>query len=289
MPTISANGIEIAYEVDGTGPPLLLVMGLGGQLTDWPQGFVARLAENFRVIRFDNRDAGLSTFDSSPPPDRMSFVKARFGRGTVVPAYRLDDLAADTAGLLEALDTPDAHIVGMSMGAMIAQLVTITRPEMVRTLTSIMSTTGNARVGQPSLRVLAYLARRETLSKSDAVAATVELFKLIGGRDWDSAEQRGRTAASVARSFNPDGVLRQSLAIACADDRTEALRKVAAPTLVVHGLDDTLVKPSGGQATAEAIPDARLLMFPRMGHDIPATRHLELVDAIVAHSKRQRR
>lgn len=286
MPTVSANGIELAYEVEGTGPPLLLIMGLGGQLTDWPAGFVTRLATHFQVIRFDNRDAGLSTFSSALPPTKLSLVKARLRPASASPPYQLDDMAADTAALLTALGIANAHIVGMSMGAMIAQLLTIQRPELVSTLTSIMSTTGNPRVGQPTLRVLASLARRNTPNEEQTVAATLELFAMVGGRDWDRSEQRERTSMSVARSFNPNGVLRQSMAIACAKDRTERLQSVTAPTLVIHGLDDALVRPSGGRATAEALAESRLLMFPRMGHDIPATRHDEIVEAIVAHASR---
>lgn len=286
MPSVDANGITIEYQVDGAGPPLLLVMGLGGQLTDWPQGFVDRLAESFQVVRFDNRDAGLSTFSTEPPPDRSSFVKARLRRASVTPAYHLDDLAEDTAALLEALDIADAHVVGMSMGGMIAQLLTIAHRDRVRTLTSIMSTTGNARVGQPTFKVLSSLARRSTPNRDASVDATLELFAMVGGRDWDREEQRLRSTASVARSFNPDGVMRQSLAIACAGDRTQRLASIDTPTLVIHGLDDTLVRPSGGRATAEAIPGSRLLMFPRMGHDIPASRHNEIAEAIVAHSRR---
>ena len=286
MASIEANGITIEYEIQGSGPDLLLVMGLGGQLTDWPQELVDALSRHFRVIRFDNRDIGLSTHATQPPPERIDFVKALVRASWVEPAYHLSDMAADAAALLDALDIGSAHVVGMSMGGMIAQLLALDHAPKVDSLCSIMSTTGRRTVGQPSPRVWRQLVRRTDATRDEAVDLALAFFSRIGGRDWDADAQRARTEASLARSFNPAGVLRQSMAIATTPDRTERLAAVEAPTLVVHGLDDTLVHPSGGMATAEAIGHSRLMMFPRMGHDLPATRHAELVEAIRVNAAR---
>ncbi|MEM7092933.1 MAG: alpha/beta hydrolase [Actinomycetota bacterium] len=286
MAQASVNGIEIAYEVEGSGPPLLLVMGLGGQLTDWPEAFVAQLAERFTVVRFDNRDAGLSTISSAPPPERSAFLKALFRPRSVDAPYRLADMADDAAALMRHLDLGPTHVVGMSMGGMIAQLLALDHGDRVASLCSIMSHTGNPRTGRPAPRIMRLLARRVEPSRESAVEASLAFFAEIGGRDWDRDEHRQRAEQSVARAFNPAGILRQSLAIATAPDRTGRLADVGAPTLVVHGLDDTLVVPSGGVATTKAIPGSRLLMFPAMGHDIPSTRHREIVDAIAANADR---
>lgn len=286
---IQANGIEISYEIGGSGPPLLLIMGLAGQLTDWHPGFVESLERHFTVIRFDNRDAGLSTYSTADIPSRWDFITATFRPSKAKPDYRLTDLADDSAALLEALDIERAHVVGMSMGGMIAQLVALRHPERVASLCSIMSNTGDKLNGRPTLRVFAELAKRDGSEAPDAASAvelTLNLFRMIGGRDWDENEQRERTAASIERAYNPAGVLRQSLAIAVAKNRTKDLGQLGVPALVVHGLDDTLVRPSGGIATANALPNSRLVLYPRMGHDIPATRHAELTQAIVSNADR---
>lgn len=280
MASVEVGDINIEYEVTGAGEPLLLIMGLGGQLTDWPQDFVTALAQHFTVYRFDNRDSGLTTHIDAPLPSRWQFIAASLWPGRATPAYTLRQMADDAAGLLDALDIERAHVVGMSMGGMIAQLVAIHHPERVGSLCSIMSNTGNRRHGRPTARVLRALAQRREPNEAAAVQTTMDFFTLVGGPDWDFEEQRVRTTASVARSYNPRGVLRQSYAIAAAPDRTTSLRDVAVQSLVIHGLDDPLVRPSGGLATARALPESRLLMFPRMGHDIPATRHAEIVEAI---------
>lgn len=286
MPNIDVNGISIEYEISGEGPPLLLVMGLGGQLTDWPQGFVDRLSAHFTVIRYDNRDSGLSTWSTAPTPPRSAFVKAMFStKGMDIP-YHLSDLAADGAGLLDALDIDSAHVVGISMGGMIAQLIALDHSDRLRSLCSIMSNTGARSTGRPTAKVMAALARRSEPSRDKAVDLTLDLFTLVGGPEWDREAQRERSTASVARAYNPDGVIRQSLAIAVTPERTKRLSQIKAPTLVIHGLDDPLVRPSGGVATAAAIPGSRLLMFPGMGHDMPVQRHDEIVDAIVRNTKR---
>lgn len=284
--SIAANGISIEYEITGEGPPLLLIMGLGGQLTDWHPGLVERLAAHFTVIRFDNRDSGLSWKSPEPAPSRWDLFKANVWPRSVSAPYDLSDMADDTVGLLDALDVTSAHIVGMSMGGMIAQLVAIRHPEKALSLCSIMSNTGDRRAGRPSPKVLFELARRGRPDKSQALDVTLDLFRLVGGRDWDEAEQRRRSALSLERSYSPAGVLHQTVAIAVSDDRTDGLRGLDQSTLVMHGLDDVLVRPSGGRATAKAVQDSRLLLFPRMGHDLPATRHRDMVEAIRTNAAR---
>lgn len=289
MTRVRAGEIDIDHESTGEGDPLVLIMGVGGQLTDWPPGFVEQLAERFRVITFDNRDVGLSTLSDAATPTRWQLLRASAPFGSVDPPYELSDMADDVAALLTAIDVDRAHIVGMSMGGMIAQLVACRHPNRVLSLCSVMSNTSDRRHGLPALKILARLARRgrpSEPSKAEAIEMTVDLFRVIGGDDWDETEQRSRTAASLDRSFNPGSMLRQYLAISASPDRTVMLGNVACPTLVVHGLQDPLVRLSGGIATAQAVPGSRLLMFPRMGHDLPATRHVEIADAIRLNADR---
>lgn len=289
MASIEANGITIEYEEQGTGEPLVLVMGLGGQLVDWPQPLVDRLVDaGFRVIRFDNRDIGLSTEFSAPPPTRTQLLKAIALRGSMESAYVLRDMAADAVGLLDGLGIDRAHFVGMSMGGMIAQQSAISFPERVTSMVSIMSTTGNRRVGQPSPKVIRKTMRRPEPTPENALEQGVDLFAEISGPTFDEGEFRELAMASFRRSYRPDGTARQLAAIIASGDRTEQLAQVDVPTLVVHGLVDTLVRPSGGVATAKAIPNSRLLMFNDMGHDLPHTRHDEMVTAIRTNSARAR-
>ncbi|MFP5487406.1 MAG: alpha/beta fold hydrolase [Acidimicrobiia bacterium] len=287
MAAVTANGIRIEYEELGEGEPLLLVMGLSGQLTDWPIGFVDELVRRgFRVIRFDNRDIGLSTEFTGTPPTTAQLAKAVLARRPVPAEYRISDMAADAAGLLDALDIERAHVAGMSMGGMITQALAIDHPSRVRSITSIMSTTGNRRVGQPKLSLVRRFARRPTPTRATAVDQGVETFRAISGPTFDEAEARAMIEASVARSFRPAGVARQTAAIMASPDRTPGLRRLRVPALVVHGLVDPLVRPSGGIATAAAIPGSRLLMFNDMGHDIPRTRWDEMADAIARNAAR---
>jgi pimeloyl-ACP methyl ester carboxylesterase len=289
MACVQVNGITIEYEEQGTGEPLLLVMGLGGQLVDWPRPFVEQLADaGFRVIRFDNRDIGLSTGVDAPPPTRGQLFKAVALRRPVPHAYELRDMAADAVGLLDALDVDRAHVVGMSMGGMISQQMAISFPGRVASLVSIMSTTGNRRVGQPTPRIVRKSLRRPEPTAENAVEQGVELFREICGPTFDDAEFRELAARAVERSYRPDGTARQLAAIIAGGDRTAELQRLDVPTLVIHGLVDPLVRPSGGVATARAIPDSRLLMFNDMGHDLPHTRHAEMVAAISANAARAR-
>lgn len=286
MPSVDVNGQTIVYEESGEGPALLLVMGLAGQLIDWPAPFVEQLESRYRVIRFDNRDIGLSsqTAGSALSPLAMfwSFVSRRRPRS----GYLLSDMADDAVGLLDALSVDQAHIVGISMGGMICQEMAIRHPSRVLTMTSIMSNTGDRRNGRSAPSLLARLARFRQPTRDTAVEQFVETSKLLSGPHWDETIMREGLEASIARSYRPEGVARQMAAINASPDRTEKLAAVTAPTLVIHGLVDPLVKPSGGIATANAVPGSRLLMFPDMAHDLPRSRLAEIVAAIDQNTAR---
>ncbi len=287
MPKVEANGITIEYQESGQGEPLLLVMGLAGQLTDWSDDFVNEFVERgFRVIRHDNRDAGLSTAFDWEPPTRRATIAAMVRRRPVPAGYTVDDMATDAVGLLDALDIERAHVVGISMGGMIAQSLAINHGHKVASLTSVMSNTGDRKNGGINKRVLFKLARLKPSTKQTAAEDGTAMYSLWAGSSWDRAEHLAGAKRGVERSYRPDGVERQTAAIAASPDRTEGLANLATPTLVIHGLEDKLVLPSGGIATANAVPGARLLMFPDMGHDIPRTRHTEIADAILLNTKR---
>ncbi len=287
MASVQANGITIEYEEQGSGEPLLLVMGLGGQLTDWPQEFVDLIAgRGFRVIRLDNRDSGLSTEFSGPPPTSWQLAKSMLFRRPMASEYLVGDMAHDAVGLLDALGVDSAHVVGVSMGGMIAQTIAIQSPARVRSLTSIMSTTGNRKVGQPRLRIVGKFVRRKPPSLATAIDDSIETFREICGPTFDEAEFRKMAKISIERSFRPTGTARQMAAIIASGDRTEQLERLATPTLVVHGLLDPLVRPTGGIATAEAVPGSRLLMYNDMAHDLPRTRWVEMADAIAHNATR---
>ncbi len=287
MASVQANGITIEYETHGDGAPLLLVMGLGGQLTDWPPAFVDLLVDaGFRVITFDNRDQGLSTeFDWEPPSQARSLMAMLFKRPPKAE-YLLADMANDAVGLLDALAIGAAHVVGMSMGGMIAQTMAAEHRERVLSLTSIMSSPGDRKNGRIAPSLLPKLAKMKTPTRENAAQRSVEMFSLFSGSHYDPSEHLRRSTISVERAFRPDGTKRQTAAIMASPDRTPALRELDLPTVVVHGLMDKLVRPSGGTATAAAIPGSRLLMFPDMGHDLPQPRHQEIVDAIRRNAAR---
>jgi pimeloyl-ACP methyl ester carboxylesterase len=263
--------IDIAYERFGDpgSPPVLLVMGLGTQMLGWPDGFCEALAgRGFHVIRFDNRDIGLSShLTDAPPPD----VRAALQGDSSTASYTLSDMAGDVVGLLDALGLEGAHLVGASMGGMIAQTLVIEHPECVRSLTSIMSSTGDQSVGQATRRALAALLSPPAATRAETIERTVAIVRVIGspGFDLDEAELRWRTGIAYDRSNDPVGVARQLVAIAASGDRTSALRSVSVPALVLHGADDPLVDVSGGRATAAAIPGAELIVFDGMGHNLP--------------------
>jgi pimeloyl-ACP methyl ester carboxylesterase len=289
MTAAGVNGITIEYDVHGDegADPLLLVMGLGGQLTAWPLDFVDRLvAKGFRVIRFDNRDIGLSTMMPAPPPTTrrvlLSFISRRFAKSS----YLLDDMANDAAALLDHLGITRAHVMGISMGGMISQTLAIRHPDKVASLTSIMSNTGDRKHGKIRKSLLRKLPKLMARAPDDAIETGVEMGRLISGPHFDADAARKMGQEAFERSYQPDGVARQSMAISATPDRTWDLRLVQAPTLVIHGLVDPLVMPSGGIATAEAIPGAKLVMYPDMGHDLPVPRWDDIIEEIADIARR---
>jgi len=287
MTSATANGISIEYETFGDpgAPPVLLIMGLGCQLTAWDPDFCRALAAaGFFVIRYDNRDVGLSTwFDDAGDPDVGALLA-----GTASSPYAIADLAADAAGLLDALGITSAHIVGVSMGGMIAQTFAIDFPERTRTLVSIMSTTGDPTVGQPHPDALATLMVPPATSREEAIEQSVATWRVIGstGFPFDEDRVREQAATDYERGFHPAGTARQLAAIVTQPDRTKELSVLDVPALVIHGEADTLVDPSGGQATAAAIPGATLNLVPGMGHDLPPERTDQLVAELAAHFSR---
>jgi pimeloyl-ACP methyl ester carboxylesterase len=280
MPSADVNGITIEYVEQGVGDPLLMIMGWGAQLIDWPDGLVDLLADiGFRVIRFDNRDSGLSTeLDWEPPSLGQTFVRGTLKRDLKV-GYTMSDMADDAAGLLEYLDIESAHVVGASMGGMIAQTLAIEHPDRVRTLTSIMSNTGDRKNGRIAAKLVPKMLKHKP-TRENAAELGAELYSNFVGPHWDYKESLERGRARVARSWRPRGSARQIAAVGASPDRTEALRNLAIPALVIHGLLDSLVLPSGAIATAKAIPGSQLLLFPDMGHDLPEPRWEDIVSAI---------
>ena len=263
---------------------MLLVAGLGQQLHSWPIGFCEQLAaRGYRVIRFDNRDVGRSTHPRFRPPSLGAILARRWPP----QQYDLTDMAGDTVGLLDALGRRDAHLVGVSMGGMIAQTVAATAPDRVRTLTSIMSTTGARRVGRPALSTWWLMAARPPRSRAEAVDRAVRIFRHIGSHGFPFDEAWIREYAGIAWDRDPStgGVARQLAAIFRSGDRTARLSAVTAPTLVIHGDRDRMVHPTGGVATARAIRGARLESLPGMGHDLPAGAWATLVDLIDRHAR----
>ena len=288
----SANGIRITYEDKGPrdAPVILLVMGLGGQLTLWPDEFVDALnAHGFRTIRYDNRDVGLSTrFDAAGVPNlKWMFVKAAIGL-PVRPAYTLADMAADGMALLDHLGIARAHIVGASMGGMISQHIAARYPDRVLSLTSIMSTTGNRRLPRANREAMQVLANRPMSGdKENLIAYSVRAARVIGSPGYPATEERlqRRVRADFDRGWYPQGVARQMAAIVADGDRRTMLKDIKAPTLVIHGEADPLVPIAGGRDTADNIAGARLLTIPGMGHDLPLALVDTLADAIAEHVK----
>jgi pimeloyl-ACP methyl ester carboxylesterase len=283
-----ANGIELCYQEmgDPDGEPLVLVMGLATQSIAWFDGFCRLLAERgYRVIRFDNRDIGRSTkIDSAGVPSKIDML---LGRRATAP-YLLRDMAKDTAGLLDFLEIDQAHVVGASMGGMIVQQMAIDHPERLRSMVSIMSTTGNRRSGQPALKTFGVLLGNPPMTRDQVISRAVKTFKVIGSPGFPFEEDMVREMAALSydRGHSAAGVARQLHAIIASGDRTEALRRVQVPTAVIHGTRDPLVKPSGGRATAKAIPGARLMMIDGMGHDLPRDLWPTFAEAIDTNAAR---
>ena len=281
---VAANGMELAYETfgDASAPPVVLIMGLATQMIAWPDELCEGLArDGLFVVRFDNRDVGESTHLRNLPPPRLADIVVR----RRPPPYSIGDMAADVAGLLDSLGLGQVHLVGASMGGFIAQTVALEHPDRVRTLTLMMTSTGSRRVGQPRPRIYARLLRRRVAAgRPAAIAATVETFRLIGSPGFVFDEQYIRDLAgrSYDRGYDPVGSRRQLAASVSQPNRTADLRRITVPALVIHGLHDPLVAPSGGLAIARAIPDSRFAGFSGMGHDLPRALWPEFVREIAA-------
>jgi len=264
----AANGIELEYDTFGSrdDEPLLLIMGFGAQMTNWDERFCQQLADaGFFVIRFDNRDVGLSSRVDAP--------------------YTLEDMVDDAAGLLDALGLDGAHIAGASMGGMLAQLFAIRHPAKTRSLCSIMSTPHTS-IGPATERARAALLAPAPDGRDGAIAASVEASRIFSPRYFDEAKAAERAAAAYDRAFDPEGKARQLAAIIASTDRTEALGRVSVPTLVIHGALDEAITLEGGEATAKAVPGAELLVIDDMGHDLPEPRWPEIIGAIATNARR---
>ena len=280
--------IELCHESfgDPSAPPLLLVMGLGGQMIWWPEAFCAALAQRgFHVIRYDNRDPGRSTILSDAPvPSPLALLR----RDPRAAAYSLEDMAGDAAGLLDHLGIEAAHVVGVSMGAMIAQTLAISHPTRVLSLASVSSTTGAPRVGRTRWRLYPIFLRRPARSREQYVRAFERTLRAIAarGHEDDPARIRELAGRSYDRAYHPAGATRQLAAIVTAPDRTSQLGTLRVPAVAIHGAEDPLVNVSGGRATAAAIPDARLVVIEGMGHELPPRLWPRLIDAIAENAAR---
>jgi len=295
MNILKANGVELAYDSFGekTGEAIFLIAGLGTQMIRWTRPFCKELAaRGYRVIRFDNRDAGCSThFKQHGAPDFGSLVAMLMaGQRPDVP-YTLDDMAADTIGLLDALPIDRAHVVGRSMGGMIAQIVASEHPERVLSLTSIMSSTGNPNLPQAPPDVMAMMTRRAPDPGADEagfLAHSLAFARRIAGNGhpFDEEAHRVLVLEEVRRAYDPGGVGRQIAAIAVTGDHRSRLAAIKVPTLVIHGADDPLVLPACGRDVASSIPGAEFLLIDGMGHDLPSPFHPKVIDALVKVTRR---
>jgi pimeloyl-ACP methyl ester carboxylesterase len=289
MPEMTARvgDLEVCYETfgDPRDPAMLLVMGLATQMLGWREEFCEELAaRGFFVIRYDNRDVGRSTKIQARPPTSWELLR----RSRAAARYTLEDMAADGVGLLDALGIERAHVVGASMGGMIAQTIAARHPDRVLSLVSIMSNTGSRFAGQPAAKMYPVLLKPSPRDREGYVERTVATFELIGspGFDHDLDEVRERAGRAFDRGHDPAGAGRQLAAIMASGDRTPLLREIRVPTLVIHGRADKLVRPSGGRATARAIPGARLLLIEGMGHDLPRGAWPQIIEAIAANAAR---
>ncbi|HSS32093.1 MAG TPA: alpha/beta hydrolase [Solirubrobacterales bacterium] len=287
---VPVNDVELCFQEmgDADGEPLVLVMGLATQMIAWDEGFCSLLADRgFRVVRFDNRDVGRSIkLDLAGVPSRLDMLSGR--RATA--AYLLRDMARDTFGLMDQIGIESAHVAGASMGGMIAQTMAIERPERVRSAVSIMSTTGSRWVGLPSFRAFSALLAKPPRNRDEMIERTLHTFKVIGSPGFPFDEERVRDVAgrSYDRGHSTAGVIRQLHAVLASGDRTRALRELELPATVIHGGSDPLIRPSGGRATAKAIPGARLRIIEGMGHDLPRGVWPQVVEEIAATADRAR-
>ena len=290
MPNVTANGIQIEYDTfgDPSHAPLLLIMGLGAQMISWDEGFCELLADHgHHVIRFDNRDVGLSTkFEEAGAPDLMEIAMAMAKGEPIASAYSLADMARDAVGLLDVLNIRSAHIVGASMGGMIAQQFVLDHPHRTFTLTSIMSTTGHPDLPSPAPEVLARLMTPAPTDREGNIEYRLNTSRIIGSAPELIEEDRLRAAAERAydRAFYPVGVARQMVAISAGGSRKDRLAEVRVPTLVIHGEIDSLVPLAGGIDTHASIPGAELMVIPGMGHDLPRSLWPRITGAIAANA-----
>jgi pimeloyl-ACP methyl ester carboxylesterase len=280
------RGVTLCYEAfgDPEDTPILLIMGLATQMIAWHEDFCTELAERgFYVVRFDNRDIGRSTHFDFRPPNVKQMISRRVPR----EQYTLSDMAEDSARLMQELGISPAHVVGASMGGMIGQMLAAEHPEAVRSLTSIMSTTGSRWHGQPALSVYRYLLRPPPRDREGYIQRSAEVFGLVGSTGFDRDEQyiRERAGRSYDRGFDVRAGGRQLGAIIASGDRTGALGRIRTPTLVIHGTVDKMIRPSGGKGTARAIPGARLMLIEGMGHDLPRGAWPRIIDAIAEHAR----
>lgn len=284
---VGSSGIDIAYECfgDNEAPPVLLIMGVGAQMLHWPDGFCAELvAQGLRPIRFDNRDAGLSThLHDAPLPN---FAAALSG-DTSSAAYNLSDMAADTVGLLDALGLDSANFVGASMGGFIAQTIAIEHPRRVRSLTSMMSATGSPAVGHASPEAMGLFGGPPANTREDVIKQAVNAARVVGspGFAFDEDEVRERAGLAYDRAYDLPGLIRQAVAVIASGDRTARLQSLNVPTLVIHGAADRMCDVSGGKATAEAIPGAELIVIEGMGHNLPRALWPQIAAQIAYHIK----
>jgi pimeloyl-ACP methyl ester carboxylesterase len=269
---VGPHGIDIAYQRLGSvdAPAVLLIMGVAAQLIHWPDEFCHALAaRGLQIIRFDNRDSGLSThMTTAPPPNLPAALNGDFSS----VSYTLSDMAADAVGLLDALGVMQAHVVGASMGGQIAQVLATEHPDRVRSLTSMMSTTGNRSVGQHAPDALREVfSGPPAVTRDEVIERSIRAMRAVGspGYPADEQERAARAARAYDRAYDPVGTARQAVATVASGDRTESLRHLRVPTLVIHGLADRMCDVSGGRATAEAIPGAELVVIEGMGHDLP--------------------
>ena len=296
MARIQANGIQIEYEEFGpkNGPAILLIMGLGAQLTRWPVDFIALLTgRGYRVIRYDNRDVGLShKFDSAGPAPIPQLMADMMQGKKISTAYSLSDMADDAAGLLDALGIAKAHVVGASMGGMIGQLVAANHPNKTNSFTSIMSSTGNPELPPAKPEAMAVLTNRPASDDLQALIDNgVKAARTIGSPGYPADEKtlRANIETDLKRSNYPAGFSRQMAAVMACGDRRAACAKISTPTLVIHGIDDPLVPIDAGRDTARNIRNAELLEIPGMGHDLPVALYGKIADAIDNLAKRASR
>jgi pimeloyl-ACP methyl ester carboxylesterase len=284
------NGIELCYEIFGAddAPPMLLIMGLGAQMIIWDDEFCQQLAaRGFRVIRFDNRDIGESTkLSGGKRLTAIELLKLRFLGIPVTAPYKLSDMADDVIGLLDSLGIQSAHLVGASMGGMIAQELTLSHPDRVRSLTSIMSSTGNPKLPQPTREAAALLLRPPPATLEEYVARFKQTWKIlrVGSFPLDEAKDRELATRIFARGLNLPGAARQLRAILASGSRKERLKSVKTPTLVIHGTVDPLIRPVAGKETAASIPGAKLMMIEGMGHALPIPMWPRIIGAIADHA-----